>query len=114
MRRGRKTPAYVEGRGRGDGRACGLFNLTFSAKRVPYAARCIAGTAPTPADARAAATAALEAPHASSAHARLLESATILLRVVSDIPNERLASAFDMPAAHAASTASTNSSEYDL
>jgi len=106
-----KAPPYVEGPGHGDGRACGLFNLTFSAKRVPYAAACMAGTAPAPADARAAATAALDAPHASSAQARLLESARMRLRVVSDMPNELLTRAFDMPDAHAASTASTNSSE---
>ena len=71
----------------------------------------MAGTAPTPAAASDAATEALEAPHASSAQARLLESDTILLRVVSDMPNERLISAFDIPEAHAASTASTNASE---
>ena len=91
-----------------------MFNLTFSAKRVPKAARCMAGTAPTPADESAAATAAREAPHASSAHARLLESETIRLRVVSDMPNAFLTSAFDMPNAQARSTASTNGSEYDL
>lgn len=110
----RKTPAHVEGPSGGDGRACGLFNLTFSAKRVPNSARCMAGTAPTPADASAAATAALDAPHASSARTRLLESATMRLRVDSDMPNDHLTSEFDMPDAHAASTASTNDSEYDL
>jgi len=104
----------VEGPGCGEGRACGLFNLTFSPKRVPNAAMCIAGTAPTPADASAAATAAREAPHARSAHARLLESASMRLRVDSDMPNDDLTSAFDMPDAQAWSTASTNGSEYDL
>lgn len=91
-----------------------MFNLTCSAKRVPNAARCMAGTAPAPADASAAATAALDAPHARSAQARLLESASMRLRVVSDMPNDSLTSAFDAPDAHAASTASTNASEYDL
>ena len=91
-----------------------MFNLTFSAKRVPKAAACMAATAPAPAEASAAATAALEAPHASSAHAHLLESDTILLRVDSDMPNDSLTSAFDALDAHAASTASTKASEYDL
>ena len=97
----------------GGGR-CGLINLTFSAKRVPKADMCIAGTAPTPAEASAAATEARDAPHASRAHTRLLESDTILLRVVSDIPNELLTSLFDIPDAHAASTARTSCSEYAL
>ena len=64
----RQTPAYVEGPGGDRGGAAALFNLTRSAKRVPKAAACSAGTAPRPAEASAASTAALEAPQASSVY----------------------------------------------
>ena len=92
---GRQTPAYVEGPGDARAGACALFNLTPSAKRVPKAAACSAGTAPTPTEASAASTAALDAPQASSAQARLLAPASMRLRVVSDMPYARLTSAFD-------------------
>ena len=91
----RQTPAYVEGPGDARAGACALFNLTPSAKRVPKAAACSAGTAPTPTEASAASTAALDAPQASSAQARLLAPASMRLRVVSDMPYARLTSAFD-------------------
>lgn len=62
---------------------------------------CSAGTAPMPAEASAASTAALVAPQASSAQARLLAPDRSLLLVVSEIPKDRLTSAFDEPDAHA-------------
>lgn len=90
----------------------GLINLTFSANLVEKDAWCSAGSASRPAAASAASTAAREAPHARSAHARLRDDDTMRRLVVSGIPNSSLTREFDMPEAHAARTATANASEY--
>lgn len=77
------------------GAGCTLRNLTFSARRVPSDAMCMAGTAPIPAARKAASTAGRLAPQASSAQILLRVFDNMRLLVDSEMPNIALTWEFE-------------------